>query len=144
MFPVGSTGKYKVEGIFKCLRLKQCHALNGGKYEYLAIRRPFARRCDQLKSRQHIKKSDVIVNPLNVGQIVNNCNKDFTSNVAYHEIDITVDNFNVRLRPFFPNVNYGGNSDDLNVRIIPLIATKDIEQGEELFSTYFTIMNKYT
>jgi hypothetical protein len=62
--------------------------------------------------------------------------------VAYHEIDISVNNFNVRLRPFLPNVNFGGNFDDLKIRIIPLIATKDIEQGQELFSTYFTIINK--
>ena len=96
------------------------------------------------KSRQQLKKSeaeDLLVNPLNVGQIVNNCNKDFTSNVAYHEIDVFIDNFRLQLRPFLPTVNYGGNSEDLKVRIIPLIASKDIKEGQELFSTYFTIIN---
>ena len=83
-----------------------------------------------------------LINPLNVGQIVNNCNKEFPANVAYHELDVHVDNFDASLRPYLPNVNYGGNTVDLKVRIVPLIATKDIHQNEELFSTYFTIVNK--
>ncbi len=83
-----------------------------------------------------------LINPLNIGQIVNNCNKEFPANVAYHELNVHIDNFKTSHRPFLPNVNYGGNTDDLKVRIVPLIATKDIGQDEELFSTYFTIVNK--
>ena len=51
-------------------------------------------------------------------------------------------NFDFRLRPFLPNVNYTGIENNLETKVVPLIATKDISQGEELFSTYFTILNK--
>ena len=74
---------------------------------------------------------------------MNNCNKDFDANVAYHELNIFVENFDLSLRPFLPNVNYGGNNGNMSTRIIPLIATKDISQGQELFSTYFSIVNKW-
>ena len=46
------------------------------------------------------------VNPLSVGQIVNNGdNKGFSSNVTYHELDVQAD-FPPLLRQFLPNVQY--------------------------------------
>lgn len=80
------------------------------------------------------------VNPLNIGQIVNNCNNKLPANVAYHELNVSNKNFDFKLRPFLPNVNYSGNDEILSTRIVPLIATTNIVQGQELFSTYFTIL----
>ena len=80
------------------------------------------------------------MNPLNLGQIVNNCNGEFSANVAYHELNVSDKNFGFKLRPFLPNVNYSGNDEILSTKIVPLIATRDIGPGQELFSTYFTVL----
>ena len=86
-------------------------------------------------------------NPLNIGQIVNNASdKDkFSANVTYHELDISLSEFEPRSRLFIPNIHYesvtlDGRSKDL--RIVPLIATRDIEEGEELYSSYFSSVVK--
>jgi hypothetical protein len=77
-----------------------------------------------------------------VGQIVNNCSKAFPANVVYHELSASNANFDRRLRLFLPNVNYGGQDDGLSVRVVPLIATKDLSEGQELFSTYFSVVEQ--
>ena len=82
----------------------------------------------------------MFVNPLNLGQIVNNCNGEFPANVAYHEFNVSNKNFDFKLRPFLPNVNYSGNDEMLSTKIVPLIATRNIDSGQELFSTYFTVL----
>ena len=82
------------------------------------------------------------VNPLNIGQIVNNADgKAATANVAYHELNLDLGEMDHRLRLFLPNIRYeslGVNSGTL--RLAPLIATRDVEAGEELFSSYFSMV----
>lgn len=80
------------------------------------------------------------VNPLAIGQYVNNHNKSFPANVAYQEVDM--DDIPIRLRQYIPNVHYSRNESDSPrpLRIIALIATRTIVVGEELFSSYFTFI----
>ena len=97
------------------------------------------------------------VNPLNVGQIVNNANKENAANVRYQEEDIP-ESFPIMLKKFIPNVNYGNESKE-RTRLVYLQVTsiinpvavaskpytilqaiRDIKKGEELFSSYFTVI----
>jgi len=87
------------------------------------------------------------LNPLAIGQYVNNANKEYPANVIYQELDITL-SFPVHLLQFIPNINfnaplltreYGDEKDDiLVIRTVLLIALRDINEGEEIFSSYFT------
>ena len=77
------------------------------------------------------------VNPLNIGQIVNNQSQDYQANVMYEEINIHLDKCEDVLS-LLPNINY--DSFMKNLRLVPLIATRDIHTGEELYSTYFSII----
>ena len=99
------------------------------------------------------------VNPVNIGQIVNNENKTNAANVRYQELQIP-QTFPVLLRKFLPNINYevvdghselrvvylevrlSKNSDENNFHIWYLQALRDIEEGEELFSSYFTVITE--
>ena len=87
--------------------------------------------------------TDYPVNPLNVGQYVNNENSTFEANVFYHEIDLP-HNFPLHLLKFVPNVNYQSvaTDGDRDLRLVVLIALRDIEQGEELFSSYMTLVSE--
>ena len=77
------------------------------------------------------------VNPLNIGQIVNNQSSQFKANVMYEELNIHSDSF-LEVLSLLPNINYDSVVKDL--RLVPLIATRDILTGEELYSTYFSII----
>jgi len=81
------------------------------------------------------------VNPLNVGQIVNNENTSNTANVEYQEVDIPSE-FPLHLRKFFGNINFESSAVDgeKDLRIVVLLAMRDIKEGEELFSSYFTVI----
>ena len=81
---------------------------------------------------------DLHVNPLSVGQIVNNHNHNVQANVTYEEINIHSDRLPASILSLLPNINYDTNYNKI-VRIIPLVAIRDIEKDEELYSTYFTI-----
>ncbi|XP_041049273.1 SET domain-containing protein 9 isoform X2 [Carcharodon carcharias] len=52
--------------------------------------------------------SETPVNPLAVGQYVNNCSNEKAANVCYQEFDVPTA-FPVELRQYIPNVNYGHN-----------------------------------
>ncbi|CAL4154531.1 unnamed protein product, partial [Meganyctiphanes norvegica] len=82
-------------------------------------------------------------NPLNVGQYVNNQSKGFPSNVCYHEITLEPGLIPITQRRFLPNLWYstseGRSVADVPLRLVALVATRDISPGEELFSDYFTI-----
>ena len=82
------------------------------------------------------------VNPMNVGQYVNNENSRFSCNVFYHEVDIPT-SFPLELLKFLPNINYEGSATDgeRDLRVVALIAVRDIGEGEELFSSYITVVN---
>eukprot|EP00088_Acartia_fossae_P038037 TRINITY_DN3931_c0_g1_i1.p2 TRINITY_DN3931_c0_g1~~TRINITY_DN3931_c0_g1_i1.p2 ORF type:complete len:271 (+),score=36.42 TRINITY_DN3931_c0_g1_i1:27-839(+) len=82
------------------------------------------------------------VNPLNVGQYVNNGTEQEKANVCYQELDLPISTFPLALRKFIPNVNYASVSQDgfRDLKVVVLVALRDISAGEELFSSYFTII----
>jgi len=98
------------------------------------------------------------INPLNVGQYMNNQSLSQKNNVIYQECRVTLatedDNDNGQMHTrlhkdlfrFLPNVW----SDPVNckwpltLRLVPLIATRNISDGEELLSSYFTVIQDET
>jgi len=83
--------------------------------------------------------TDYPVNPMNIGQIVNNANDEYSANVHYQELDIP-NTFPLLLRKFLPNIKYESSGIDNELKIVYLQAIRDISKGEELFSTYFTLV----
>ncbi|XP_043544999.1 SET domain-containing protein 9 [Chiloscyllium plagiosum] len=83
--------------------------------------------------------TEIPVNPLAVGQYVNNCSNEKAANVCYQEFDVPA-TFPIELRQYIPNVNYGQNV-ERPLRCVVLVALRDIEKGEELFSNYYTIVH---
>ncbi|XP_033738416.1 SET domain-containing protein 9-like isoform X2 [Pecten maximus] len=85
------------------------------------------------------------VNPLAVGQYVNNQSKQFPANVAYQEFDIP-EKFPFHLQKYIPNINYSSSIQDCLeehrlTRVVVLVSLRKIEEGEELFSSYFTVVH---
>ncbi|XP_059172588.1 SET domain-containing protein 9-like [Physella acuta] len=82
--------------------------------------------------------------PLNVGQYVNNHNKQYPANVAYQEFNIPED-FPAHLRQYLPN-NHSASCLSVPegtqrlLRVVALVSLKEIKCGEELFSSYFTVV----
>lgn len=85
------------------------------------------------------------INPLNVGQFVNNENPDNPHSVIYQECTLRIPEVFKFLHPelwqFLPNVWYNPSNNELGIRIIPLVAVRDIVADEELFSAYFTVVH---
>ncbi|XDV54794.1 hypothetical protein PO909_023008 [Leuciscus waleckii] len=79
------------------------------------------------------------VNPLAVGQYVNNCSNEKAANVCYQEYDVP-DGFPLELRQFLPNVKYRADT-QRPLRCVVLVSLRDITHGEELFSNYYTIVH---
>ncbi|KAF4108475.1 SET domain-containing protein 9 [Onychostoma macrolepis] len=79
------------------------------------------------------------VNPLAVGQYVNNCSNEKAANVCYQEYDVP-DGFPLELRQFLPNVKYRADT-QRPLRCVVLVSLRDINCGEELFSNYYTIVH---
>ncbi|KAM8961258.1 SET domain-containing protein 9 [Pelodytes ibericus] len=102
------------------------------------------RSCSRRDQLGPLKISDatwltlVPLNPLAVGQYVNNCSNEHASNVCYQEFDVP-ESFPVELRQYLPNINYSHDSYG-PLRCVVLIALRDIDCGEELFSNYFTLV----
>ena len=97
---------------------------------------------------------NMVVNPLNIGQIVNNCNPKISghsANLAYQEINIKFgESKNNTFKDFtvlglLPNAYYKNEvfdmQENLVVKTIALVAIKDVQHGEELLTTYFTLVN---
>ncbi|XP_052776839.1 SET domain-containing protein 9-like [Mya arenaria] len=86
------------------------------------------------------------VNPLAVGQYVNNQTEEFPANVAYQEFDVPV-SFPVHLRKYFPNTEARLQTDmdqqlgQMLLRLVVLVSLREVQAGEELFSTYYTIVS---
>ncbi|KAM6034623.1 SET domain-containing protein 9 isoform 3-T3 [Chlamydotis macqueenii] len=78
-------------------------------------------------------------NPLAVGQYVNNCSHEKAANVCYQEFDVPV-YFPVELKQYLPNIVYSHDIES-HLRCVVLVTLRDIEQGEELFSNYYTVVN---
>ncbi len=67
------------------------------------------------------------VNPLNVGQIVNNRPSEDRANVAYDELRLGYHDLNIEdFIALLPNIPYESHSAQ-EVRLVPLIATRDIQ-----------------
>ena len=82
------------------------------------------------------------VNPLCLGQRVNNQNEVNTANVEYIEMNISVRQLLPMQRRLLPYVNY--SSVDCyhdSVRVVGLVAIRPVKQGDELLSNYFTIVS---
>ncbi|CAO3632027.1 unnamed protein product [Mucor hiemalis] len=88
------------------------------------------------------EKDETLENPLAVGQYVNNGNSDYKANVCYQEVDLPI-NFPHKLRKLIPNMYWDTHIDPLSnteMRVVALVALRDICDGEELFSTYMDIV----
>ncbi|NWU23433.1 SETD9 protein, partial [Dyaphorophyia castanea] len=78
-------------------------------------------------------------NPLAVGQYVNNCSHEKAANVCYQEFDVP-GHFPVELKQYLPNIVYSHDIES-HLRCVVLVALRDIKQGEELFSNYYTVVS---
>ena len=102
------------------------------------------------------KSLNLVANPLNIGQIVNNANIKIVGhspNLSYYEITLSFGmNEESTFQNFFilgliPNAYYKRGTVEnpeqpFIVKIVALVAIKDILEGDELLATYFTIINK--
>lgn len=105
--------------------------------------------------------TEILRNPLAVGQIVNNGTKSSPPNVQYQELDVRTRDCPIELQEFLPNIWYSGDwhahdhdhdneatdgtpvdwsirsqSDMDYLRTVVLVTTRSIDQDEELYSTY--------
>lgn len=86
------------------------------------------------------------LNPINIGQYVNNRSKSQENNVVYQESEITLggkgpSNFPVHLCRYLPNVWGNPENNRYPLRLVPLIAVKQINEGDEILSSYFTFVH---
>ncbi|XP_027563978.1 SET domain-containing protein 9 [Neopelma chrysocephalum] len=77
-------------------------------------------------------------NPLAVGQYVNNCSHEKAANVCYQEFDVP-GHFPVELKQYLPNIVYNHDIES-HLRCVVLVTLRDIKQGEELLSNYYTVV----
>lgn len=95
-------------------------------------------------------------NLLNIGQYVNNRSKTHMNNVVYQECKLFLTDvkhtrphgvseeecFPIKFARFIPNVwSNPENNSKFSLPIIPLVAVKDILSGDELLSSYFTVLH---
>ncbi|XP_077203276.1 SET domain-containing protein 9 isoform X2 [Paroedura picta] len=103
------------------------------------------RSCSKRDQLGPLKTNDVswieaaVQNPLAVGQYVNNCSADKAANVCYQEFDIP-GCFPIEFKQYLPNVSYS-HEVQRPLRVVVLVALRDIAPGEELFSNYYTIVS---
>ncbi|XP_064632865.1 SET domain-containing protein 9-like [Lineus longissimus] len=92
----------------------------------------------------HTWLTENTINPMAVGQYVNNQTSGRPANVAYQEFDVPHD-FPFGLRKYIPNIYYNPSTPDKphrTTRTVLLVSLRDIEEGEELFSTYYTVVQR--
>ena len=65
----------------------------------------------------------------------------FPANVTYQELDVPLSCVRPEHRCFLPNIWYSGSSQHDHLRLVALVSTTDIEQGDEVFSTYYTVIH---
>ncbi|KAL7312625.1 hypothetical protein PS15m_008371 [Mucor circinelloides] len=87
------------------------------------------------------KEDSKLSNPLALGQYVNNGTSTHEANVCYQEIDLPA-TFPHKLRRLIPNMYWDAYQNPLSnqMRIVALVALRDIQDGEELFSTYMDVV----
>ncbi|NXE44752.1 SETD9 protein, partial [Casuarius casuarius] len=109
------------------------------------LSRAVYRSCSRRDQLGPFQMSDVtwltaaLQNPLAVGQYVNNCSHEKAANVCYQEFDVP-GSFPVELKQYLPNILYSHDIQS-HLRCVVLVTLRDIKQGEELFSNYFTVVN---
>ena len=72
-------------------------------------------------------------------KIVNNETSVRQANVRYQELEVPPD-FPLLLRKYLPNINYQPGQTGLPLRLVMLQAVCDIREGQELLSSYFTVV----
>ena len=83
---------------------------------------------------------DELVNPLSLGQRVNNQSEERPANVEYIEMTVSAGAMLAKEQRLLPWVDYRpGSSEDM--RVVGLVATRDVREGEELLSNYLTFVN---
>ena len=80
--------------------------------------------------------TDSMVNPIACGQLVNNGGVNH-ANVEYCEIDIDLRRVKLSQRCLIPNIQFGEPA--AHMRLVVLVAVRDIVKGEELLSAYFSL-----
>ncbi|XP_020891831.1 SET domain-containing protein 9-like [Exaiptasia diaphana] len=87
---------------------------------------------------------NLYINPLAIGQYANNASKMYPANVAYQELDILFKSIPIHLLKYIPNVWYGAENiarEESFIRTIALVSTRTIREGEEVLSSYFTVIH---
>ena len=91
-----------------------------------------------------LQSTEGLENPLSVGQFINNRTKNTPPNVTYQEVDIPFERLPLQLWRFLPNIWYGSGNivgDHSFLRTVALVSIREINEGEELFSSYFTMVH---
>ncbi|XP_020607528.1 SET domain-containing protein 9-like [Orbicella faveolata] len=87
---------------------------------------------------------DEPVNPLAVGQYVNNRTRNVPANVAYQEVDVPFQSIAPKLWKNLPNVWYSSGNivgENAFLRMVALVSVDEINEGKEVFSSYFTVVH---
>ena len=66
------------------------------------------------------------------------------ANVAYQELDIPFQSIKSKLWKGLPNVWYGSGNivgENAFLRTVALVSVREIDEGEEVFSSYFTVVH---
>lgn len=83
-------------------------------------------------------------NPLSIGQFVNNRSSSNPANVAYQEVTVLPGTFTLPELAYLPTLWYSPPPDtpllDIPIRLVVLVTIRDVAEGDELFSEYFTII----
>eukprot|EP01095_Lingulamoeba_sp_RSL-Kostka_P005444 TRINITY_DN16792_c0_g1_i1.p1 TRINITY_DN16792_c0_g1~~TRINITY_DN16792_c0_g1_i1.p1 ORF type:complete len:262 (+),score=47.82 TRINITY_DN16792_c0_g1_i1:120-905(+) len=75
-------------------------------------------------------------NPLATGHLINHAQNE-EANVMYFEHDYQLSNYNIGIRKYIPNIPYNNNYiNTKSLNTIVMVALRDIENGEELYSNY--------
>ena len=86
---------------------------------------------------------DELVNPLSLGQRVNNQSEERAANVEYIEMCVSSGALLPKQQRLLPCVSYSRTDSSVgeSLRVVGLVTTRDVREGEELLSNYLTIVN---
>lgn len=77
--------------------------------------------------------------PWSIGQYVNNGTSACPANVAYQELDL--EDFPPELDYLLPNIWYSSWGRKRSLRTVALVATRNIQSGDEILSDYVTLIH---
>ncbi|CAF1539768.1 unnamed protein product [Adineta steineri] len=81
-------------------------------------------------------------NPLTLGHYINHFPANGLPNVTYYEFDFNFNESQQDLYGFVPNVRYADLDNEKGMPSAVLISLRPIEQGEELFSCYYNVIQQ--